>query len=79
MGLREKEVDSLKNEVKRTQKSNDEMRKLIDEMEKEMKRLKKVNNTSLMSDAIGISYANQNFGDIQTSNNSKVYNSSING
>ena len=41
MGLREKEVDALKIEVKRTSKSNEEMRRLIEEMEREIKKLRK--------------------------------------
>ena len=41
MGLREKEVDALKIEVKRTNKSNEEMRRLIEEMEREIKKLRK--------------------------------------
>jgi hypothetical protein len=40
MSLREKEVEALKNEVKRTQKTNDDFRHLIDQLEKESKLLR---------------------------------------
>ena len=37
MGLREKEIDTFKNELRRIQKSNDDMKYHIDYLEKENK------------------------------------------
>lgn len=64
LGLREKEIDSLKSDYRKLQKVNDDLKRSIDKMDRDFREYK---NSSMTSQFKEVSYQQRNLG-IPTSN-----------